>query len=158
MRPVSRKCSATSAPNAVTSLKWVVLWHRRAEHGSGNDLPAPLSLPAKKEAVIINKNTYPLHFPLHVLKGHLRKPRKLLKKMVGPWGLEPQTSTVSILKKGIAAMSTISDPSSNHAGFVASAAHSATAAYRGIFMLSGESTSQNTSQNRISLMNWRIFI
>jgi hypothetical protein len=32
-------------------------------------------------------------------------PSKLLRKMVGPWGLEPQTSTVSILQSMMAMMS-----------------------------------------------------
>ncbi len=43
--------------------------------------------------------------------------------MVGPWGLEPQTSTVSILKMGIAVMSSSSVPSNIHAGFIALAHH-----------------------------------
>ena len=44
--------------------------------------------------------------------------------MVSPWGLEPQTSTVSILRMRIAAMSSSSVSGSIHAGLVASNGHS----------------------------------
>ena len=44
---------------------------------------------------LLDYQTYPLHFPLHGLKRCFDRLAKLLKVMVGPWGLEPQTSTVS---------------------------------------------------------------
>ncbi len=40
-------------------------------------------------------------------------------RLTKPNGLEPQTSTVSILKMGIAVMSSSSVPGSIHAGFMA---------------------------------------
>jgi hypothetical protein len=64
-------------------------------HGLGNHLPVLLSLPARQEGVKANQHRYPLHFPLHGLKRRFDRLPKLLKVMVGPWGLEPQTSTVS---------------------------------------------------------------
>jgi len=44
---------------------------------------------------LLDNQTYPLHLPLHGLRRGLDRLAKLLKVMVGPWGLEPQTSTVS---------------------------------------------------------------
>jgi len=46
---------------------------------------------------LLDNQTYPLHLPLHGLRRGLDRLAKLLKVMVGPWGLEPQTSTVSRL-------------------------------------------------------------
>ncbi len=51
------------------------------------------------------------------------RPSNMVRNMVGPSGLEPLTSTVSILKMRVAAMSSSSGPGSIHAGFMTLARH-----------------------------------
>jgi hypothetical protein len=73
---------------------------------------------------------------------------KLLKTMVGPWGLEPQTSTVSILKVIPAGISLSSGKPSIHAAARHSSARPASAAHCCEYGLMRGVTSQSASQNR----------